>query len=432
MPKILTRCYNAPISDGWKLFGGGVKNRLDFVENDPWNQYAIQGEKIERGFLGWLKETFYPLFGKYLVVAIKKEKFLLKRKEALYRLQIFPDDLKRALRKDKKQDTHTHVTKLIKEAAERLPFKPKRSKFIWHPDLRLDQMRFLASHNACLNSEEGWVYAQQNWSLLRQLDAGVRAFEMDVGANNKGELQICHRSVFRIPYLNLEIRDPLKGFRRYKTVEQQFKEINAWLQKQENKGEILIIRIDNMRDRYSQASCLDFVIDQCAELHSFKELLFTPADLKKECPDGMMPTVRQMRALGKRVMLISYKKGTWVDEKSYLAHHAADVLREIVIKGHSLQVKKSKHGKRRSKMTMVLYASNISSELAFALISPFYHIPEIPKNDPDEVEALMKECQEKIHKEIHPSFWADFIDELILAGELERINQENKKQTLIK
>jgi hypothetical protein len=63
-------------------------------------------------------------------------------------------------------------------------------------DRRYDETTFLTAHNAYANSEEGWPYAQQAWSLSRQLDAGVRAFMLDLhfgkGLGKKNEIYLCH------------------------------------------------------------------------------------------------------------------------------------------------------------------------------------------------------------------------------------------------
>ncbi|MEY2450164.1 MAG: hypothetical protein QOH79_3640 [Acidimicrobiaceae bacterium] len=45
---------------------------------------------------------------------------------------------------------------------------------------RFDQVCWLGSHNAYANSEDGWWYAQQSKSIIRQLDDGVRMLMVDV------------------------------------------------------------------------------------------------------------------------------------------------------------------------------------------------------------------------------------------------------------
>jgi len=65
-------------------------------------------------------------------------------------------------------------------------------------DRRLDQVVFATTHNAMSNAEEGWLAPNQHFSLVRQLDDGVRGFMLDLHPYNgedpalQGQLALCH------------------------------------------------------------------------------------------------------------------------------------------------------------------------------------------------------------------------------------------------
>lgn len=59
----------------------------------------------------------------------------------------------------------------------------------------LDQVCLLGSHNSHVNSDQGWVFwIQQNWSILKQLDYGVRSINIDVRHEN-GQFLMVHGSL---------------------------------------------------------------------------------------------------------------------------------------------------------------------------------------------------------------------------------------------
>ena len=46
-------------------------------------------------------------------------------------------------------------------------------------DLRVDEVSFPGTHNSMSNSEDGWLAPNQNWNVRHQLNAGVRALNLD-------------------------------------------------------------------------------------------------------------------------------------------------------------------------------------------------------------------------------------------------------------
>lgn len=58
-------------------------------------------------------------------------------------------------------------------------------------DRHYDEIAFPATHNAMSNFELGWAAANQNFSMTRQLDDGIRAMLIDTHAWND-DLYLCH------------------------------------------------------------------------------------------------------------------------------------------------------------------------------------------------------------------------------------------------
>jgi hypothetical protein len=58
-------------------------------------------------------------------------------------------------------------------------------------DRRLDQVAFVTAHNAMSNADEEWVFPNQEHSLTRQLEDGVRGFMLDTH-DDGGVATLCH------------------------------------------------------------------------------------------------------------------------------------------------------------------------------------------------------------------------------------------------
>ncbi|HRI66287.1 MAG TPA: PI-PLC domain-containing protein [Polyangium sp.] len=71
---------------------------------------------------------------------------------------------------------------------------PPPSECNGHAELcsrRFDEVAFPATHNAMSNFEQGWGAANQNFSMKRQLDDGIRAMLFDTYEWNE-DLYLCH------------------------------------------------------------------------------------------------------------------------------------------------------------------------------------------------------------------------------------------------
>ena len=58
-------------------------------------------------------------------------------------------------------------------------------------DVPFDEVVFAVSHNAMSNADDGWSLPNQQWTLRRQLDEGVRGFMLDT-YNEGDEVLLCH------------------------------------------------------------------------------------------------------------------------------------------------------------------------------------------------------------------------------------------------
>lgn len=462
--------YDAPLHPNTEKSKNELKSRIRFVKNDLWGQFAVAGEPINKGFWSRFSAGFLSFLGTHLTIAINGQDYLLNKNSALQRLGIDPKELKECLKKDNRNsdaDAHQEVTKLIIDKAKaknaELETDAQNRKFKWYPNLALNQHRLLGAHNAGLNGEERWFYKQQKWSLSRQLDAGVRAIELDIGANNKGKLMITHGTVpmihtpkflqrIGIPDVKLPLRSWQNGFRRLKSCEEKLLEIQEWLLKEENRNEILVIRLDNARDKSSPANAIDAVIDQ-KNLAQLKAMLFTPEDRQNNHDD--LPTIGEMQK-GKRVMIINFKATKIGEKNSIYTHYRHDVLQELHTKKGKLQMrglgKKKKAHKEKEhavdkeepqidpkKITMVANVSQISNQTVVNCLKPIktiirffkpkFKCDDVPKSDREALEGLATQTK-NVHEDLHPIIMTDFVEDAVLSNDVEAINKENEATSL--
>ena len=64
------------------------------------------------------------------------------------------------------------------------------------PELRYDEVCFLVSHNSYAATDHGYFYAQQQWGIKKQLEAGVRGLMLDIHEDSAHNIILCHRNAF--------------------------------------------------------------------------------------------------------------------------------------------------------------------------------------------------------------------------------------------
>lgn len=92
---------------------------------------------------------------------------------------------------------------------------------VWEPfpgRLRYDEVCHLTSHNSYAATEYGYLYAQQNLSLEKQLAFGVRGLMLDIGEYNN-EILLVHKNLF-LTRLICRGKEPMPFLRSLETIRQ--------------------------------------------------------------------------------------------------------------------------------------------------------------------------------------------------------------------
>lgn len=185
-------------------------------------------------------------------------------------------------------------------------------------DLPLHKIKYAGSHNAAITSADNWNYSQQKWPVIKQLELGVRFLELDIAKNAKGRIKICHGESWSLV-------DPQRLMGGdYKNCSDQLREIVQWLHN--NPKEILIIKLDNARDKTQRMNDVDALFKEDPML---ADMTFTPAILERMGDsDKGWPTQRELVGINKRIVFINFLPPQSEDEISKYTHFAGDVLRE--------------------------------------------------------------------------------------------------------
>ena len=107
-------------------------------------------------------------------------------------------------------------------------------------DLPINQMGILWGHNIFNNRADGYVFPNHKYSITDVLDLGVRALEFDPHLIGK-RIRLCHGSQTKIGSLNLHLLCSPFDRLFFNIIE----ELNVWLRKEENKNEVVIVKIQD-------------------------------------------------------------------------------------------------------------------------------------------------------------------------------------------
>jgi hypothetical protein len=162
-------------------------------------------------------------------------------------------------------------------------------------DTPINWLNILGTHNSFSNVYEGAlskIVTDQWWSLSDQLDLGARSLMLDVHYYDN-QMRLCHLSTgddgFGCPQFQ-DGRLYLFGI----------KEIAYWLKK--HPGEVVILRINNTVDGQ-----YDYLLDG-----PIKEYLGSMAFTPNEFDGGKWPTLRELRAQGKQIIILSDNWTQWI------------------------------------------------------------------------------------------------------------------------
>lgn len=162
-------------------------------------------------------------------------------------------------------------------------------------DTPINWLSILGTHNSFSNSSEGAVsglVVDQTLSITDQLQAGARTIMLDVHYYD-GQMRLCHDSTtisgFTCPYGQ---HGRLFLF--------AIKEIAHWLQT--NPGEFLLVRINHTVD-----DDYDYLLDGPIQAY-LGAMVFTRANFN----GNKWPTLRELRADGKRIAIIGSNSTPWI------------------------------------------------------------------------------------------------------------------------
>jgi len=165
------------------------------------------------------------------------------------------------------------------------------------PNLRYDEVCFLATHNAHANYNDGYWYAQQRWGITKQLNNGVRCLLLDTWPAHKNNLtQEANPKTVPIDQIEVMLWHATTGRDLKIKFKDELTKINTFLKN--NPDEIVTIILED----HTSADIIDTVFEESA----IKHLILKPADWSITQHDGW-PTLQWMIEHNKRLVVFSKK-----------------------------------------------------------------------------------------------------------------------------
>lgn len=147
-------------------------------------------------------------------------------------------------------------------------------------DLPLNQLTVLGGHNAFNNSTDGYLFPNQQYSITDQLRLGARALALDVHWYNR-TMRLCHGQGDHTGCAPLD--------RPFHLI---VEELNQWLRKAENSQEVVFLDMETYTDGHEA--------DLVAPINTYlADLVYRPSMM----PAGRLPTLNEIRASGKRLVI---------------------------------------------------------------------------------------------------------------------------------
>lgn len=182
--------------------------------------------------------------------------------------------------------------------------KEHHQKYLKSP---YNEWTFLTAHNAYANKKSGWAYRQQNLGITALLNIGVRGLMLDI-YNYDNQVYLCHGNCSTAATMAQKgIISGIKslfGYRpEYQTLAQVLSEIQQWIEKDQNKDEIVTIFLEN----YVNDSLLQGVLF----MSSIRELIYTPknlAEFRERPGTSNWPTIQELCDLRKRIIVFNENK----------------------------------------------------------------------------------------------------------------------------
>lgn len=169
----------------------------------------------------------------------------------------------------------------------------------------------LGAHNSFASFADGWIYYQQVWNMLEQLDRGVRHLLLDFhyldpdkkASNNS--VFVCHESC--------DITKVLKPGASFIQAERYFQDIKRFLD--DNKQAVISVDIENY-------TSVEDVVRTIKNVPGLIEYLLTPQDVQvqnqKKSDSFAWPTYGELRKKNKRLIIFDDLEGRGAGTSEYL------------------------------------------------------------------------------------------------------------------
>lgn len=312
------------------------------------------------------------------------------------------------------------------------------------PRLRIDQIHFLGSHNAFLSKEDGWNYAQQQWSVPKQLENGVRFFEMDLGMDGK-RLAICHGTCAGMMKAGKSL-STLAGADSYITFKKAFSMVADWLKKPEHQKEIVIIAFDIGRDKKMGKNEID---NEISSLNDINSMILTPAEWNPDEHNGEWPTLQWMYDNKKQIILFNPQIGNSPKYTYYQWRYIGgtppgntDPVKSAVLRGQSQEAFTDENERKKIQRIFQLnHFADVSEDYAQQLVEVGAKIlpgnkklkkaknsAKISDNKQSTIQKVIAECKKKnIMNGKDPNIiFLDWTNKFIDDNGLEMINRWNE------
>jgi len=225
--------------------------------------------------------------------------------------------------------------------------------------LRLDQVSFLASHNAFSNLEEGFFYPQQQWSIKRQLERGVRSLLLDFHEEN-GVPKMCHGDCKVSRFL-------LLPGSAHKTATDVLRTVKEFLIN--NPQEIVVLELEN----YVAASKIANALRSAGA----QGLLLTKEKYNPDNYNGNWPTIGQLIGWNKRLIIFDTAAGA----ETYGYNTNKYMVRNMY---GTTEINKAAKKRPGSSATAKLFQMNLFPTISF---------PKVNTNSPENLRRLLAACR---------------------------------------
>jgi hypothetical protein len=162
------------------------------------------------------------------------------------------------------------------------------------PNATLDQMTFLTTHNAFTNFDDArWSVVNQVNGIDDQLGGGVRSFMLDTHLDPTvpGSVRLCHTGDEGCgSFIGITYADPAQ------TLSGTMTQFVGWLNRPENRNEIITVHLEN----YVVPSTLRTSLDQ---VNGLRELVFNPDAWGVR--DKGWPKISDMVKENKRILILN-------------------------------------------------------------------------------------------------------------------------------